>query len=174
MKTSIQKELLPALVPDDDVVGAPLELLVVGRTLGVAVVLDVGLSGRRLQETHRPRLRWTGPAAPRKTKALHGALGSTESACNTKTLPKPVRLKKTPHNTCTIQSAGFMVASASVVGALFCDPLDSRLLSRLRRPVGRFNTELLGVLRVQPLPAAELHSLATNDAADGSSAEKVI
>jgi hypothetical protein len=27
-----------------------------------------------------------------------------------------------------------MVASASVVGALFCDPLDSRLLSRLRRP----------------------------------------
>src|SRR2546430_797141 len=67
-----------------------------------------------------------------------------------------------------------MVASASVVGALFCDPLDSRLLSRLRRPVGRFNTELPGVLRVQPLPAAELHRVATNDAADGSSAEKVI
>src|ERR1700730_237231 len=67
-----------------------------------------------------------------------------------------------------------MVASASVVGALFCDPLDSRLLSRLRRPVGRFNTELLGVLRVQPLPAAELHRLSTSDAADGSSAEKAI
>jgi hypothetical protein len=46
-------------------------------------------------------------------------------------------------------------------------------LSRLRRPVGRFNTELLGVLRVQPLPA-ELHRLASNDAADGSSAEKPI
>src|SRR6266852_6298048 len=28
--------------------------------------------------------------------------------------------------------------------------LDSRLSSRLRRPVGRFNTELLGVLRCQP------------------------
>src|SRR5437879_6121324 len=54
-----------------------------------------------------------------------------------------------------------------------CDPLDSRLLSRLERPVGRFNTELLGVLRVQPLPA-ELHRLATNDAADGSSAEKAV
>ena len=39
---------------------------------------------------------------------------------------------------------------------------------RLRRPVGRFNTELPGVLRVQPLPAAELHRLTTNDAADGS------
>src|SRR5438552_10823330 len=52
--------------------------------------------------------------------------------------------------------------------------LDSRLLSRLRRPVGRFNTELLGVLRVQPLPAAELHRLTTNNAADGSSAEKAI
>src|SRR5207302_10261932 len=52
--------------------------------------------------------------------------------------------------------------------------LDSRVLSRLRRPVGRFNTELLGVLRVQPLPAAELHRLATSDAADGSSAEKAI
>src|SRR5215469_12413787 len=57
--------------------------------------------------------------------------------------------------------------------ALFCNPLDSRLLSRLRRPVGRFNTELPGVLRVEPLPA-ELHRLATNDAADGSSAEQVI
>src|SRR5882724_6344422 len=67
-----------------------------------------------------------------------------------------------------------MVASASGVGALFCDPLDSRLLSRLRRPVGRFNTELLGILRVQPLPAAELHRLTTSDAADGSSAEKAI
>ena len=32
---------------------------------------------------------------------------------------------------------------------------DSRLLSRLRRPLGCFQTELLRVLRVQPLPAAE-------------------
>src|ERR1700730_1064076 len=53
-------------------------------------------------------------------------------------------------------------------------PLDSRILSRLRRPVGRFNTELLGVLRVQPLPAAELHRLATRDAAARSPAEKAI
>src|SRR2546425_838796 len=52
--------------------------------------------------------------------------------------------------------------------------LDSRLLSRLRRQVGRFNTELLGVLRVQPLPAAELHGLGADDAADGSSAEQAI
>src|SRR5439155_21506654 len=52
--------------------------------------------------------------------------------------------------------------------------LDSRLSSRSRRPVGHFNTELLGVLRVQPLPAVELHRLSGNDAADGSSAEKVI
>src|SRR6266851_6126900 len=37
-----------------------------------------------------------------------------------------------------------------------------------------FNTELLGVLGVQPLPAAELHRLGTNDAADGGSAEQVI
>src|SRR6202140_2976029 len=44
--------------------------------------------------------------------------------------------------------------------------LRSRLLSRLRRPVGRFNTELLGVLRVQPLPAAELHGLAADDASN--------
>src|SRR2546422_2877147 len=50
----------------------------------------------------------------------------------------------------------------------FAIHLDSRVLSRLRRPVGRFNTELLGVLRVQPLPAAELHRLTTNDAADRS------
>src|SRR5438309_9014119 len=36
-----------------------------------------------------------------------------------------------------------------------------------------FHTELLCVLRVQPLPA-ELHRVATSDAADGSSAEKAI
>ena len=47
--------------------------------------------------------------------------------------------------------------------------LASRLLRRLWRPVGRFNTELLCVLRVQSLPAAELHRLRANDAADGSS-----
>src|SRR5947199_5784340 len=36
------------------------------------------------------------------------------------------------------------------------------------------NAELLCVLRVQSLPAAELHRLGTNDAADGGSAEQVI
>jgi hypothetical protein len=63
-------------------------------------------------------------------------------------------------------------------GHCFCDQVlqsgRSRLLSRLRRPTWRFNAELLGVLGVQPLPAAELHRLGTNDAADGGSAEKVI
>ena len=52
--------------------------------------------------------------------------------------------------------------------------MDSRLLSCLRRPLGRFDTELLGVLRGQPLPAGELHRLATSHAADRSSAEKMI
>src|SRR5579862_1089972 len=41
------------------------------------------------------------------------------------------------------------------------------------RPVGRFNTELPGVLGVQSLPA-ELHCLGADDAADGSSAEQMI
>src|SRR3989441_6998857 len=36
------------------------------------------------------------------------------------------------------------------------------------------NTELRCVLRVQSLPAAELHGVGADDAADGSSAEKVI
>src|SRR2546422_3555266 len=36
------------------------------------------------------------------------------------------------------------------------------------------NAELLGVLRVQSLPASELHRRGTNDAADGGSAEQVI
>ena len=52
--------------------------------------------------------------------------------------------------------------------------LELRLLSRLRWPVGRLNTELLGGLRVQPLPAAELHGLGAGDPSDGSSAEEVI
>src|SRR5216110_1099877 len=43
---------------------------------------------------------------------------------------------------------------------------DSRILSRLRRPFGRFNTELLGVLGVQSLPAAELHGLGADDASN--------
>ena len=46
-------------------------------------------------------------------------------------------------------------------------------MRRLRRPVGRFNTELLGVLRIQPLPA-ELHGLGADDASSGSSPEMVI
>src|SRR5438309_576691 len=50
----------------------------------------------------------------------------------------------------------------------------SRLLSRLRRPVRRLNTELFCVLGVQPLPAGELRRIAASDAANGSSAEKMI
>src|ERR1700722_15856859 len=49
-----------------------------------------------------------------------------------------------------------------------------RFLRRLRRPVGRLDTELLGVLRVQLLPAAELDGLGADDAANGRSAEKAI
>src|SRR5262249_8137974 len=60
-------------------------------------------------------------------------------------------------------------------GGIFHDEfvLYSRLLS-LRRLVGRFNTELPGVLGVQSLPAADLHRLRTNHTADGSSTEKAI
>src|SRR6266852_3104863 len=52
--------------------------------------------------------------------------------------------------------------------------IDSRFLSRLRGPVGRFNTELLGVLGVQSLPAAELHGLGADDAPNGLTGEKPI
>src|ERR1017187_7184487 len=69
----------------------------------------------------------------------------------------------------SIRSDGFMGSHTSIC----CFP-PSRFLSRLRRPVGRFHTELLGVLRVQPLPAAELHRIGPDNAADGSSAEKAI
>jgi len=50
----------------------------------------------------------------------------------------------------------------------------SRLLSRLRWPAGRFNTELLGVLRVQPLPAGELHGLGADHACNGLTGQKLI
>src|SRR5579863_5534337 len=59
-------------------------------------------------------------------------------------------------------------------GAQFWHPPGSRLLRRLRRPVDRFNPELLSVLGVQSLPGAELHGLRPDHAAEGSSAEKVI
>src|ERR1700680_2063985 len=49
---------------------------------------------------------------------------------------------------------------------MFVIHLDSRLLGRVRRPVGRFNTELLCVLGVQSLPAAELHGLGADDASN--------
>jgi len=52
--------------------------------------------------------------------------------------------------------------------------LDSRFLSRLRRPGGRFDTELLGVLGVQPLPAAEVPGLGADDAADRFTPEEAL
>ncbi len=41
-------------------------------------------------------------------------------------------------------------------------------------PARSFDTELPGVFRIEPLPAPELHRIATNDAANGGSAEKMI
>src|SRR5262249_26854959 len=55
-----------------------------------------------------------------------------------------------------------------------CHLLNSRLLSRLRLPVGRSNFELLCILSVQLLPTGRLNRLSTSDAADGISAEKPI
>jgi hypothetical protein len=84
----------------------------------------------------------------------------------------------------SISSDGFIGGAHLTEGVLFLDRyvlycygqvrVDSRLLSRLWRPAGRFNTELLGIFQVQPLPTFQLHRLATEDTADGSSAEKVI
>src|SRR2546430_9989460 len=54
------------------------------------------------------------------------------------------------------------------------DPPRFTIFDPLRRPVGRFDTELLCVLRVQSLPAAELHRCGANHASNRSSAEKVI
>src|SRR5882762_2205632 len=51
--------------------------------------------------------------------------------------------------------------------------LDSRILGPWRRPDGRLRTELLGVLGVQSLPAAELHGLRTNDASNRIPVEQV-
>src|SRR5260221_13588288 len=44
----------------------------------------------------------------------------------------------------------------------------------MRRPFRRFDSELLCVLGVQPLPAAELNRIGADHAANRSSAEKVI
>src|SRR5215471_3294873 len=66
------------------------------------------------------------------------------------------------------------MAGICSVDSIAMSSFESRLLSRLRRPVGRLNTELLCVLGVQSLPAGELHRLTASDAADGISAEKAI
>ena len=50
----------------------------------------------------------------------------------------------------------------------------SRLLSRPRRPAGRLNKEQPGVLRVQPLPAGELHGISVDDASNGLTGEQPI
>ena len=52
--------------------------------------------------------------------------------------------------------------------------LDSRFLSRIRRPVRLRIPNCLARLRVQSLPAAELHGVGADHAANWSSAEKVI
>ena len=48
------------------------------------------------------------------------------------------------------------------------------MLRGVGRPTGGLNAELLCVLGVQSLPAAELHGVGAGDAADGLSAEKPI
>src|SRR5580700_12296560 len=57
--------------------------------------------------------------------------------------------------------------------AWFMIYLHSRLLSRLRRRVGLFNTELLGVFRDQPRPA-ELHGVSAGDASNRLTREQAI
>ena len=51
--------------------------------------------------------------------------------------------------------------------------LADSMLTRVGRPTGCFNTELLCVFRIQPLPV-ELHCLNTNHAANRISTQKVI
>src|SRR5277367_4008026 len=62
---------------------------------------------------------------------------------------------------------GFFVSSS------FLTQTDSQVLSSLRRPVWRFDTELLGVFCVQALPS-ELHGIRADDASEGSSPKQVI
>ena len=50
-----------------------------------------------------------------ENQALSGALGSTGPDCNYETLPKPVMLKKAPHNTWKVQSAVFMARACWLV-----------------------------------------------------------
>jgi hypothetical protein len=66
----------------------------------------------------------------RKAKALHGAPASTGLVVQ-QTLPKPLRLKKTPHKTCAVQRAACMVASANVEtrGKFRLSPLSSEMLT---------------------------------------------
>jgi hypothetical protein len=94
--------------------------------------------------------------------------GESPSDDTLETLGRP----RVRHEIVLARAAHFDVAERRAMRCFI--HLDSRLLSRLRRPVGRFDTELLGVLRVQPLPAAELHGVGADHAADGSSAEKAI
>lgn len=54
------------------------------------------------------------------------------------------------------------------------DFFDSRVLIQFGRPVGGLNAELLGVLRVQPLPTLEFHFLAADDAADRLPSQKPV
>jgi hypothetical protein len=59
-----------------------------------------------------------------------------------------------------------MVASASVVGALFCDPPRFTTFEPPEAANRGLNAELLCVLGVQSLSAAELHGLGTDDASN--------
>src|SRR3954453_21489566 len=70
-----------------------------------------------------------------------------------------------------------VVLAAMKAGFRRVDSMSSLTSSRLRgvwRPTGHLNPELFCVLGVQPLPALELHGIATSDAADGSATEKTI
>src|SRR5262245_5610345 len=62
-------------------------------------------------------------------------------------------------------------ARVCVAVAIFFSAIGPR---RFGCPVWNLDTELLGVLGIQPLPATEPHRIATGDAANRSSAEKMI
>jgi len=67
------------------------------------------------------------------------------------------------------ESAAFLKSYAAIYrGVIHCLSDEERRTSEPEVPATGFNTELPGVLRIQPLPA-EPHRLTTCDAADGSS-----
>src|SRR5690348_11396692 len=125
-------------------------------------------------------------SACRRSPIARSGCGSAASFASTSVSPSPFSAPVARLAFALVSwTYSFMAARSSSVNIRVAPPVAAALLDGFCAlfltafmvnsfPTGSFDTELLRVFRVQPLPAFELHGLRAHDAAERGSAEKMI